>query len=217
MDQGLAKELRESSDGLICDNIILSAGQQRATIDCNDSGCSPDGWKGTGFKTLPGKSKRGSLAKRQPFPGDYQTGCTGNSLNPGHYISSQNCMYQWFTQKYGVPASDAAYRCDYQDTLLAVCNYGGAGSNWSHDPDEIDQFNGIMDSKCGQYQSGWVYIPDWDKTYWRDIHDTQVCTNGAIGQISVYCSTDDVYGCVPNKVNYGDQGGGENPPDIWNN
>lgn len=213
---------RESQDGLVCDNILLTSATPRQTIECDDSGCSPLGWTATA-PVIEGKGpspkndrKRNTIAKRQPFPSDFQTGCTGSTLNPGHYTSSQSCMYQWFTQRYGVASAIGAFRCDYEDTVLAVCNYGAKGYVWSHDPDEIDQFNGLMDAKCGQWQSGWVYIPEWDKTYWRDTSDKSICTNGDISQISVYCSTDDEYGCVPNKINNGLQGGGQNPPSTWN-
>lgn len=60
--------------------------------------------------------------------------------------------------------------------LLAMCNY--AQNSQGGSSAEVDYFNSIMDSRCGLYQSGWVYIPAWDKTYWRSTNpDDDVCGN----------------------------------------
>jgi hypothetical protein len=43
-----------------------------------------------------------------------------------------------------------------------VCNY--VNTNYG-DTSEINTSNGIMDSQCGSYRSGWVFIKAWQKTY----------------------------------------------------
>jgi hypothetical protein len=43
--------------------------------------------------------------------------------------------------------------------------------------DEINQFNVQMDNTCGAWKSGYIFIKDWNKTYWRTTWGEEVCGN----------------------------------------
>ena len=85
--------------------------------------------------------------------------CTGYDLDINDYAIVQHCMDNFLdrTQANGGYGNGVWY-CRARDTLLAVCdyvntNYGGTS--------EINTFNGIMDSQCGRYRSGLVFIKAW--------------------------------------------------------
>ena len=89
--------------------------------------------------------------------------CTGYDLNANDYATVQHCMDNFLdrTQANGGYGNGLWY-CRAGDTLLAVCNY--VNTNYGGTSD-INTFNGIMDSQCGRYRSGWVFIKAWQKTY----------------------------------------------------
>jgi len=89
--------------------------------------------------------------------------CTGYDLNAGDYATVQHCMDNFLdrTQANGGYGNGVWY-CRAGDTLLAVCNY--VNTNYGG-TSEINTFNSIMDSQCGSYRSGWVFIKAWQKTY----------------------------------------------------
>lgn len=89
--------------------------------------------------------------------------CTGYDLNANDYSTVQRCVDNFLdrTQANGGYGNGVWY-CRAGDALFAVCNcvntnYGGTS--------EINTFNGIVDSQCGRYQSGWVIVRAWQKTY----------------------------------------------------
>ena len=89
--------------------------------------------------------------------------CTGYDLNAHDYATVQHCMDNFLdrTQANGGYGNGVWY-CRAGDTLLAVCNY--VNTNYGGTA-EINTFNGIIDSQCGSYRSGWVFIKAWQKTY----------------------------------------------------
>jgi len=92
----------------------------------------------------------------------------------------QNCLGTWLAQNSGKPTGGSGrgggvFYCRNKDTLLAVCLYDQdsiAGS-----AAEIDTFNSIMDRQCGAWKAGYVFIKNWNKTYWRTTWGEEVCGN----------------------------------------
>jgi hypothetical protein len=91
----------------------------------------------------------------------------------------QNCLGAWLGQNSGKDirggGNGGVFYCRNRDTLLAVCLYDQvyiAGSGG-----EISTFNFVMDRQCGAWRSGYVFIRDWNKTYWRTTWGEEVCGN----------------------------------------
>jgi hypothetical protein len=103
-----------------------------------------------------------SVVERRDFPSQ-QVSCTKRDISD-HYDYSvvQNCLGTWLNQHTGKYYNDnTVYYCRAGNTLLAICNYPATVYGSSG---EIDNFNAIMDSHCGSWKSGYVWIPDWNKT-----------------------------------------------------
>ncbi|KAF2107314.1 hypothetical protein BDV96DRAFT_653904 [Lophiotrema nucula] len=132
-----------------------------------------------------------NVAKRD-FPSNPRGSCTGRTI-PGpqdnSYSVVQNCLGTWLNQNSGGDIGDpynrgGVFYCRQGDTLLAVCLYDQqyiAGS-----PAEIQTFNGIMDQDCGSWRSGYVFIKDWNKTYWRTTWGEEICGNDGGVRKQVY-------------------------------
>lgn len=88
---------------------------------------------------------------------DSLTAAMGTDLDGGAQVDPHKRVFKYTGGDHPDPNNAGA--------LLAVCNYAGNSQGGSRA--EIDYFNYLMDAYCGSYMSGWVYVPDWDKTYWR--------------------------------------------------
>ena len=108
--------------------------------------------------------------KRTEFPGSSgaQTTCTHQTISShDDYERPQTCFDNWLSvaaNNWVSPAGGYVYYCRSGNALLAMCNYGGTvyGS-----PGEVATFTVVMIQQCGQWQSGYVWLSGWQKTYWR--------------------------------------------------
>jgi hypothetical protein len=104
-----------------------------------------------------------SSVERRDFPSQ-QPVCTGRDI-PNHYDYSvvQNCLGTWLNKNTDVleGATSTVYYCRSGDTLLAICNYP---YNLYGSSAELEVFNSVMDRTCGAWRSGYVWIPDWNKS-----------------------------------------------------
>lgn len=102
-----------------------------------------------------------SSVEARDFPSQ-QVSCTGRDINDHHdYSVVQNCLSAWLDKNSGTGSYTTVFYCRAGDTLLAICNYpytiyGSTG--------EIQDFNNVMDRQCGSWRSGFIWIPDWNKS-----------------------------------------------------
>jgi hypothetical protein len=105
-----------------------------------------------------------------------------NLQQDGSYSVVQNCLGTWLRQKNGQSLqangsgnNSGVYYCRNKDTLLAICfyNYNAIAGSAA----EIDTFNAEMDRQCGAWHSGYIFIKNWNKTYWRTTWGEEVCAN----------------------------------------
>jgi hypothetical protein len=104
-----------------------------------------------------------SSVERRDFPSQ-QPVCTGRDI-PSHYDYSvvQNCLGTWLNKHTDVyeGLGSIVYYCRSGDTLLAICNYPADVYGSSA---ELEVFNSVVDRTCGAWRSGYVWIPDWNKS-----------------------------------------------------
>lgn len=112
---------------------------------------------------------------RRDFPNP-QYGCTWRYISDHNaYTSIQNLFTAYLNSGLQVSGHTVHY-VQTDNTVLALCNYsdnpqGGSG-------DEINDFNSYLDTYCGSWETGWVFINDWAKTYWRStVPGDDICSN----------------------------------------
>lgn len=128
-------------------------------------------------KNLARRTTGVKLDRREDFPWPYESSCTEHQIDDqDSYNQASQALGAWLDGTWTVQPHKIVYST-IGGSVLAVCNY--ADGNQPGSSHEIALLNGVLDSSCGNWRSGYLWQKFWNKTYWRTTADakSEICTN----------------------------------------
>ncbi|TRX95510.1 hypothetical protein FHL15_003468 [Xylaria flabelliformis] len=93
--------------------------------------------------------------------------CMGDKLDEMNYLTAKQNMFDWSDDGGYVKAGSMhfeSYPNNYTGVTWYICN-----CKWWNDDRvprwELDSVQRILEAKCGEWQSGWVWSKRWDKGF----------------------------------------------------